>query len=177
MFLRLCAIAVFLGGLLLSGASAATSFAENFRAAAPPEDVPELSFEDADGKPMTLADFRGRVVVLNLWATWCGPCVAEMPSLDALQARFDPKKLAVVALNEDHAGHDAAPLFYKRHELSHLSVYVDTTGRAPSRLRARSMPTTLILDPNGREIGRIAGGIDWNAADVLSFLTPRIGAP
>jgi thiol-disulfide isomerase/thioredoxin len=173
MFRRLSAIALF---ALLVGAAGTGTFVRaedadaDFVALTPAEDLPVLAIEDGQGKSILLKDFRGRYVLLNLWASWCGPCAAEMPALDALAAKLDPAKFAVVALNEDHDGADLARSFYKRHGIVHLAAYIDADGRAPVRLHARGLPTTLLIGPDGLAVARLEGETDWTSPAMLQYL-------
>ena len=175
---RLFAIALF----VLCGVSGNAARAEfvpslpNFIEASPPAPLPAFVFEDSQRQTQTINRFHGRFVLLNLWATWCGPCVAEMPSLDALQRVFDARKLVVVALNEDRDGHSAAAMFFKRYNMRSLELYVDTGGRVPSLLKAQGLPTTLLIDPQGREIGRISGEVVWDAPATIAFLKAKMAA-
>lgn len=130
-----------------------------------PEALPEISFTDAAGKPMTLADFKGRTVLLNLWATWCGPCRKEMPDLDKLQKDLGSPSFEVVALSVDRQGVETARKFLDSIKVEHLKLYIDATARAASTLRAVGMPTTILIDKDGREIGRLVGPAEWHSAD------------
>ncbi len=154
----------------LIGSAEASDFTTRYTPAAVPKRVPSFTFNDSNGRTLDLGDFKGRYVLLNLWATWCGPCVREMPGLDALQQKISSKRLTVLAVSEDHEGINAAMSFYKRHELSHLPVLADQSGRAPSLLHVDGLPTTLLIDPNGMEIGRIEGDADWDDSDTIAYL-------
>lgn len=135
--------------------------------------LPPLVFEDEDGVQHAVSDFRGRFVLLNVWATWCPPCLEEMPSLDRLQRRFDPRTLLVLPLSEDRTP-DRAKAFLKAHRLSSLSFAYDTAGRALSAFYLDGLPTTLLIDPQGREIARLFGTYDWNSEEAVAFLRSRI---
>ena len=130
-----------------------------------PEPLPDVSFLNADGKPMTLADFKGRTVLLNLWATWCAPCRKEMPDLDKLQKELGSAMFEVVAVSVDRQGVDAARKFLDSIKIENLKFYIDPTARAASTLRAVGMPTTILIDKEGREIGRLVGPAEWHSAD------------
>ena len=125
----------------------------NFTPLATPRPLPELRFADAGGRKLTLADFRGRLVLLNLWATWCVPCRKEMPALDRLQARLGGSGFEVVALSIDRKGLSAVQPFYQELVLKALRIYVDQSGEAADKLGAPNIPTTLLVDRNGRELG------------------------
>lgn len=173
MFSRLFAI-LLLTGLLAVTPSHAASLREAFIPANPPKPAPPLSFENDKGGAFNLHDFKGRYVLLNLWATWCGPCAHEMPSLDRLYQKLDAKTMAVIALTEDHDGRSVAEAFFTRHNLHHLPIYVDASGQVPSLVHARGMPTTILIDPNGFELGRVEGETDWSTPEALSFLQEKI---
>lgn len=191
---RFFATALFTIALAASGAAAANDFTDHFTFAKPPTVLPPFTFEDARGQVLDLTSFRGRYVLLNVWATWCGPCAREMPALDKLAQKLEAEnarpdnvtnialtsktagpapfgaKIEVVALAEDHDGHTAAENFYKRYNLHHLKVFVDAAGEAPSLLQIRGLPTSFLIDPNGAEIGRIEGATDWDDPATLDFL-------
>ncbi|NEX93625.1 TlpA family protein disulfide reductase [Caulobacter sp. 17J65-9] len=129
---------------------------------AQPKAVPAVSFDDRDGKPVSLADFKGRVTVVNVWATWCAPCVTEMPTLAALQKGYPTDKLVVVPVSVDRDVADAKS-FIDVH--APLALYHDPKFALPHDLGVMGMPTTLILDRNGREVARLSGESDWNSPD------------
>jgi thiol-disulfide isomerase/thioredoxin len=129
----------------------------------PPQALGEVNFVDGSGAARTLADFRGKVVLLNLWATWCAPCREEMPSLDRLQADLGSDKFEVVALAVDRTGADAARKFLDEIGVKSLKLYADPTTRSGSALRAVGMPTTILIDAEGREIGRLPGPAEWDS--------------
>ena len=139
-----------------------------------PLKVPNLAFADASGKPLTLADWRGKTVLLNLWATWCVPCRQEMPTLDALEGKLGGPNFQVVALNIDTRDPEKAKTFLKDIGVSHLSYYADGSAKSFQDLksvgRAFGMPTTLLVDPNGCEIATIAGPADWASPDALKLI-------
>jgi len=135
-----------------------------------PREIQSFAFEGGAGEPNTLADFRGQVVVLNLWATWCPPCRDEMPTLDELQERLGGDEFQVVALSMDRSGAQAVRDFYSELGIDHLRLYIDSNMRAMSRLRIQGLPTTLILDRQGREIARLIGETDWSAPKMIRYL-------
>jgi thiol-disulfide isomerase/thioredoxin len=128
-----------------------------------PEPLADVNFVDAAGAPKTLKDFRGKTVLLNLWATWCAPCRQEMPSLDRLQAELGSDKFEVVALAVDRTGLEAARKFLDSIKIANLALYADPTTRSGSALRAIGMPTTILIDAGGREIGRLPGPAEWDS--------------
>ena len=133
-----------------------------------PQAMPELRFQDLDGKPAALDAFRGQVVVLNLWATWCVPCREEMPSLDRLQALVEGEPVRVVALSVDRAGPERVKGFVDEIGVRHLAVYQDRTAQAARTLRLPGLPATLLIDPDGREVGRVMGTAPWDGAEALA---------
>jgi thiol-disulfide isomerase/thioredoxin len=149
---------------------------ENFIAAREVKPAPLAHFLDEHGERITLEKFRGRIVVLNLWATWCTPCIAEMPTLDQLQAQLEPLGVVVIALSIDRGGPQVVRDFFDDHDIEHLGVYVDPTMRAQSDFNVIGLPTTILIDREGRDRGRIVGPAEWDdarAADlVLSASAP-----
>lgn len=139
-----------------------------------PEALPEVTFSDGKGQPRTLKEWNGRVILVNLWATWCAPCRKEMPALAALQRELGSKDFEVVALAVDRAGTEAIQKFLTTSKSTDLALYIDPTARAGTALKAAGMPTTLLIDRQGREIGRLTGAAEWDSADakrlIRSFL-------
>lgn len=135
-----------------------------------PEALPEVKFQDGSGKERTLADWRGKVVLLNLWATWCLPCRKEMPSLDRLQKEMGSDKFEVVAISVDRKGAEASKKFLDETQVERLALYVDATARMSSDLRVIGLPATLLLDTQGREIGRLLGGAEWDSEDAKRLI-------
>lgn len=142
-----------------------------------PRDLPDLHFKDGSGKPVSLADFRGRVVLLNLWATWCGPCREEMPTLDRLQATLGGPDFEVVALSIDRAGIGAVDAFYADIGVENLARYIDESGGVAQQLSALGLPTTLLLDREGREIARHVGPAEWDKPEMVTFLRRHLAQP
>ena len=140
-----------------------------------PKPAPELSFEDAQGKQLSLADFRGRVVVLNLWATWCAPCLREMPSLDRLQAEHGGDRLHVLPLSLDRGELERIEAFYAEAGIRHLQIYRDPQAAASRALGAFGLPTTVVLDREGREVGRVLGPDEWDSAEAVAVLRALMG--
>ena len=136
----------------------------------PPRPLPELRFVDGEGRPLTLADFRGKVILLNLWATWCIPCIAEMPTLDRLQAKLGGPDFQVIVLAIDIGGLPLVEKFYRALKLKALGIYVDKTARARVALGVAGIPTTLLIDRQGREIGRLAGPAEWDNPEAIKAI-------
>lgn len=139
-----------------------------------PAPVAAIQYTDEAGTQRRLEEFREHGLVLNFWATWCAPCVREMPSLDRLRARA-PGGVAVVAISEDRGGVPRVESFYRKHEITTLGIAVDTGLRAARSLEVQGLPTTLLIDAEGREIGRLAGAAEWDAPEVEAFIRSCIG--
>ncbi len=136
----------------------------------PPRPLPELRFVDGEGRPLTLADFRGKVILLNLWATWCIPCLREMPTLDRLEAKLGGPHFQVVVLSIDIGGIPVVEKFYRALKLKALGIYVDKTLRVQRDLGIVGIPTTLLIDRQGREIGRFAGPAEWDSKEAMKTI-------
>jgi thiol-disulfide isomerase/thioredoxin len=135
-----------------------------------PEALPEVKFLDVAGKERTLADWRGKVVLLNLWATWCLPCRKEMPALDRLQREMGSDTFQVVAVSVDRTGLPGAKKFLADTGAETLALYADPTARMGVALRAAGLPATLLLDRQGREIGRLLGPAEWDGEDAKRLI-------
>ncbi|HYD30710.1 MAG TPA: TlpA disulfide reductase family protein [Azospirillaceae bacterium] len=182
--MRICRAAASLGfalgmmmGAALAGPPAFSGSSGDFVVADPPRPVPDLAFLDGEGRPVTLGDFRGRVVLLNLWATWCGPCVKEMPSLDRLQESLGGAAFQVVALSQDRAGGRVVEGFFEKHGLAHLPMYLDPTGEAMKVLKPRGLPLTVLIDREGNEIGRLEGGAEWDSGEAKRLVGYALKGP
>jgi len=144
-----------------------------------PLKVPDLAFQDAAGKPLTLENWRGRTVLLNLWATWCVPCRKEMPSLDALQAQLGGPDFEVVTVNIDTRDPEKPKTWLKEVGVSKLAYYADPAAKTFQDLkavgRAFGMPTTLLIGPQGCEIGTIAGPAEWASDDAVQLIKAALG--
>lgn len=135
-----------------------------------PRELANLRFSDGAGRPTSLAAFRGRVVLLNVWATWCPPCREEMPTLDRLQATLGGPGFEVVALSIDHGGLPVVRDFFDRTRIKHLQPYMDTFGDAKSNLSVAGVPLTLLIDREGREIGRKLGPAAWDNPRMVQLI-------
>ena len=144
---------------------------------AEPRPLPPLAFVDGDGKAVDLAQRRGKVVLLNIWATWCAPCRREMPSLDRLQASLGGDGFEVVALSIDQGagGLAAVKAFYAELGLRHLRVYHDAAGQSGFELGVAGVPATFLVDREGREIGRLVGPAEWDGAEAVSLIRRHLG--
>lgn len=130
--------------------------------------APALRFLDLAGNETTLDAFKGRVVVLNLWATWCAPCRDEMPGLDRLQAMFDPKEVLVLALSVDRGGNEKVVTFMQEIGLAHLAVYRDPKAEAARAFKVPGLPATILLDKAGNQAGRVLGIEHWDGPKAVA---------
>ena len=137
-------------------------------------DLPDLRFVDEAGRSHSLADLRGHPLVLNIWATWCVPCRKEMPTLDHLQTILAGTDALVVPLSIDSKGPSVVVAFYHEIGIKSLGVYVDSSGATASTLATVGVPTTLLVDRDGREIGRKLGAAVWDSADMVSLIRSRL---
>ena len=141
-----------------------------FTALVAPLPAPALALTTRDGKQKQLADFKGKLVLVNLWATWCVPCVEEMPALDRLQQELGSDAFEVVALSVDRAGRSGARKFLDEAKVGKLALYTDPSARMAATLRAAGLPATLLIDREGREIGRLLGPAQWDGEDARRLI-------
>jgi thiol-disulfide isomerase/thioredoxin len=157
---------------LARGEVAAVSLAEA------PRRVPDLTFLDSSGNRKTLGEWRGRTVLLNLWATWCVPCRKEMPALDGLQARLGGPRFQVVAINIDQRDSEKPKAWLREAHVDRLAYYADPSAKVFQDLKAVGwafgMPTTVLIDPRGCELGILAGPAEWMSEDALKLVTAAI---
>lgn len=163
-----------------SGASAAPSAEGAFnykldrgKAGTP---APNFTFQDPDGGDATLQDFAGRPLLVNLWATWCTPCVAEMPTLDVVAARYGPKGLAVLTISQDNQGAKAVKPFFEKHRLPHLKGWADPENRFGFDYATGLLPTTVLYDASGKEMVRVIGSMDWNGAEAQALIEAALAS-
>lgn len=139
-----------------------------------PRVLPELRFQDGKGAQRSLSDFRGKVVLLNIWATWCATCRKEMPTLDRLQAELGGDDFEVVGLSIDRAGIPVVEEFYREIGVKALRIYVDTSEEAARLLRIFGLPTSVLVGRDGSELGRYAGAAEWDSPEMTGFLRRQI---
>ena len=143
-----------------------------------PFQVPDVTFKDASGHDRKLGDWRGRTVLLNLWATWCVPCRKEMPALDALQSDLGGPNFEVVAVNIDTRDPEKPLKFLKDVGITHLAYYSDDSAHVYEDLKtagkAFGMPTTVLVDRSGCEIGNMAGPAEWSSADGVKLVSAAV---
>lgn len=132
-----------------------------------PADIPFLV---RGGKIITLDDFKGKVVVLNFWATWCEPCVKEMPALERLAVEYADQGLVLVAVAEDFRGFETTERFLKRHNLSGIEAYWDERNQLFNAFQIMGLPATVIIDREGYEIGRVTGFVDWDDTETRRYI-------
>ncbi len=128
-------------------------------------ELPDLIFSDPAGKDVTLDSFRGKPLLVNLWATWCGPCVAEMPMLDSLAANYKAKGLVVLTVSQDTGDAKAVAAFFQKKGLAHLSAYRDPDNQLGFHYATGVLPTTILYDRDGKEVVRVVGAKDWKDAE------------
>jgi len=140
--------------------------------------LPDLAFEDADGKPRKLSDWRGKTVLVNLWATWCVPCRKEMPALDSLQTKLGGRDFEVVAINIDTRDPEKPKNFLKEANLTKLGYFTDTKAKVFQDLKnigkALGMPTSILVDGQGCELGTIAGPAEWASDDAIALIKAAV---
>jgi thiol-disulfide isomerase/thioredoxin len=134
-----------------------------------PRDIPDLVFLAKDGRHVPITEFRGRTVLINLWATWCAPCLREMPMLDTLANATAGPKFEVIALNQDRGGLEAAMPFWEEHAFTGLELYLDDGLKTGRLLAARGLPLTILIDAEGRELARLEGIATWDAPEVIAY--------
>ncbi|CAN5122420.1 hypothetical protein BH10PSE7_BH10PSE7_31310 [soil metagenome] len=139
--------------------------------------VADFTFADEEGNSLSLSHWRGKVILVNLWATWCAPCRKEMPALAALQRDMGSKDFEVVAISVDRKGEEASAQFLKDVGAEDLALYVDPTTGALTEIEAAGLPASLLIDRNGREIGRLLGPAEWNSAEAKALIKAAIAEP
>jgi thiol-disulfide isomerase/thioredoxin len=151
-----------------------------FRVATEPDDLASLAFNGPDGGPVTLADLAGRTVLINVWATWCGPCRAEMPTLDRLEAELGGADFGVIPINVDLNATERAKAFLTEIGVEHLPFYSDPTTGLFRELKRRGMalglPTTILVDGKGCRIGVLEGPAEWDSEDAKALIRAAMGS-
>lgn len=135
-----------------------------------PTPLPDIAFNDDKGQPRSLAEWKGKVVLLNLWATWCAPCKLEMPSLDRLQAKLGGADFAVLPVSLDRGGADVPRKFLSASNLANLPLLQDETAGLAGKIGAIGLPATLILDREGREVARLLGPAEWDSPHAVAVI-------
>ena len=143
---------------------------------AEPRAVADLEFADGDSRPVKLSDFRGKVILVNVWATWCVPCRTEMPTLDRLQGQLGGADFEVVALSIDRAGAKAVTPFYLEIDVTRLKIYVGPAASVTRALGVVGLPTTVLIDRQGREVARFVGPAEWDDPAMIATIRRYIGS-
>ncbi len=135
-----------------------------------PEAIPDITFKDASGADRKLSDYKGKTILLNLWATWCAPCREEMPALNRLQEQLGSDTFEVIALSLDRQGAAASKKFLDDVKATALSLYVDATAKQGTVLKLVGMPTTILINADGLEVGRLAGPAEWDSDEAKALI-------
>jgi thiol-disulfide isomerase/thioredoxin len=135
-----------------------------------PEPAPAITFADEAGKAYTFADYNGRVTLVNFWATWCGPCKREMPSLDRLQAALGSERFQVLPISQDKIPVAKVRDFYVEQTLAKLPLVIDQTGNSQRAFGVTGLPATVLLDARGRIVGRMVGPAEWDSPEAIALL-------
>lgn len=135
-----------------------------------PRAVPTTKFTDANGKAVTLSDYRGKYVLLNFWALWCAPCVKEMPALDRLDAKLGGAKFEVVTITTGRNARPAVERFFHEKNLAHLPKLFDPQMALMRDIGGRGLPLTVLIDPQGREVARMNGDAEWDSPEAIAML-------
>ena len=144
-----------------------------FVPSSPPFPAPAISLTDSGGHTVELADLKGKLVVVNLWATWCEPCLREMPSLERLQSRLG-ERIAVLAVSEDRGGNKTVEPFIAKLGLKSVKVYIDPKSEVGHAFGARGLPTSFLIGREGKVLGRVEGAAEWDSPKILGVLEPLL---
>jgi thiol-disulfide isomerase/thioredoxin len=144
-----------------------------FVPASEPVSARAISLADASGNTVQLSDFRGKLVILSLWATWCEPCLREMPSLERLQSRLG-ERIAILAVSEDRGGTKVVEPFITKLGLKSIETFLDPKSAVGHAFEVRGLPTSLLIDHEGRVLGRVEGGAEWDSTKMLSVIEPLL---
>jgi thiol-disulfide isomerase/thioredoxin len=145
-----------------------------FVPASPPAPAPEISFVDLAGNTVSLAEFAGKFVLVNLWATWCEPCLREMPSLERMQRHLGDK-ITVVAISEDRGGNKTVEPFIDKLGLKSFKTYLDPKSGAGRVFKVEGLPTSFLIDREGKVLGRVEGAAEWDSPKLLGVLKSFLG--
>ena len=135
-----------------------------------PRDLPKTPFFDRLGNRVTFEDFKGKVLLVNLWATWCEPCREEMPTLDALQAALVGENIQIITLSIDWKGYQVIDEFYEEYKIKHLPAYWDKSNRLPAEFEVIGLPLTVLISSDGKWIGRMDGPAVWSSPDAIALM-------
>jgi thiol-disulfide isomerase/thioredoxin len=144
-----------------------------FVPSSPPFPAPAISLTDSGGHSVELSELQGKLVLVNLWATWCEPCLREMPSLERLQSRLG-ERIAVLAVSEDRGGNKAVEPFIAKLGLKSVKIYMDPKSEVGHSFGARGLPTSFLIDREGKVLGRVEGAAEWDSPKILGVLEPLL---
>ncbi|MBY0431621.1 MAG: TlpA family protein disulfide reductase [Rhodospirillales bacterium] len=168
--LNAMAAAVFILAVLASPSYTVPAQAGSADKAAARPPAPDVTFLDSSGATQSLSRYRGKVVLVNLWATWCAPCIREMPSLDQLQRQLGALGFEVLALSQDRGGIDTIRKFYEKQSLKYLKPLADPKGQAAQAFGARGLPTSYLIDSRGRMVGQMEGATQWDGPEAMALI-------
>ncbi len=160
-----------------AGDTARPSGLEKLVRAEPASALPDVTFTDGEGRDRNLGEWRGKVVLVNLWATWCAPCKVEMPGLDRLQAKLGGADFAVLPISLDRTGAEKPRQFLTSNGLKNLDLYLDRGSTLMQTLRVPGLPLSVLVDRQGREIARLAGSAEWDSAEAETMIRAAIAKP
>ncbi len=138
-----------------------------------PYPAPAISLADTSGRSVELSKLQGKLVIVNLWATWCGPCLREMPSLERLQSRLG-ERIAVLAVSEDRGGNKTVEPFIAKLGLKSVKIYVDPKSEVGHAFGVQGLPTSFLIDREGKVLGRVEGAAEWDSPKILGLLEPLL---
>ncbi|WP_373085814.1 TlpA family protein disulfide reductase [Sneathiella sp.] len=143
---------------------------QNFAPNGPPRLLKDFTFINADGEQVQISDYKGKVVLLNFWATWCAPCREEMPGLDQLQADMGGDDFQVVAISQDLQGMEKVQAFFKKYKIKNLGAFNDKTLKSGRSAGVFGLPASILLNADGKEIGRLVGPAEWDAPESKALI-------
>lgn len=171
---RNCAAVTVILCLLFLQCAPAHADMDGFESYTTPRKAPAISFQNEFGKTLTLNNFKGKIVLLNIWATWCPPCRAEMPGLDTLQRSFPADKFAVVAIATDQLGKERVQPFFTENSLDNLHMYLNSSMKIMDAFNLQGIPSSYIIDENGMLRGKLEGGADWDTPSAKKLIQSYI---
>lgn len=134
-----------------------------------------VPFLDENQNQLTLAEFKGKPLIVNIWATWCPVCVKKMAGLNRFAGKFQAEGGQVLAISQDSGGVSTVKAYYTRNDYKNLPIYIDSTGQLLDALGGRGLPMFIFIDAQGKEVGRIEGGIDWDSTEVSQMVNQYFG--